>query len=176
MENEQKVNQLARKIGTTLIDSGMKFIQSSFHLEPIKKTSGDISALFKKYLPGIPINHLDNNYYTVPISQWKQMIEVDWTETKKWVEDKFDCDNFANYFSANMAMFYEINSVGRVYGKYYKGTQQFVDYHYWNVIITSDNEVYFFEPISGKLSEVKYEGGMILINGNKYEPISIYLG
>lgn len=177
MANEiEKVNQIAKKLGLILIDSGMRFIQSAFHLNPIKVSGEEITQILRKYFVSEKITHLDSYYYLIPISQWRELIAVDWTDTKKWVVDKFDCDNFSNYFAANMSMFYEINSVGRVYGKYYQGTNQFVGYHYWNVLITAEKEIWFFEPGNDKMTEAKYEGGMLLINGNKYEPVSFYFG
>lgn len=176
MANETQVNNIAKQIGILLIDNGMKMIQSAFKLNPIKVTGAEITQAIVKYLPSVNLTHLDDWYYLIPISQWKELIAVDWTDTKKWVIDKFDCDNFGNYFSANMAMFYEINSAGRVYGKFYRGTQNFVGYHYWNIIIDSNKDIWFFEPESDKMTEVAYKGGQILIGGNKYEVISIWLG
>lgn len=176
MENEQAVNNIAKKLGNLLISSGMNFLQSAFHLEPIKISGGEVNTILRKYFPTEPISHLDGYYYLIPISQFKEIIEYDWVSTKEWIAEKRDCDNFANAFSANMSMYYEINSVGRVYGKFYSGTQKFVDYHYFNVIIDSNKNIWFFEPKTDKLTEVKYEGGMILINGNKYEVIHFLFG
>lgn len=176
MNNEEKVNQIARKLGLILVNSGMNMLQSAFHLEPIKISSTEINQIILKYLPSVGISHLDGWYYLIPLYQWKQLIEFDWVDTKKWILDARDCDNFSNAFSANASMYYEINSVGRVYGKYYKGTQEFVDYHYWNVIITAEKEIWFFEPQNDKLTEAKYQGGLLLIGGNRYDPLNFYFG
>jgi len=173
---DEIVNQISKKIGMLLIDNGMRFLQQAFHLAPIKVSSAEINQILRPYFPSNNITHLDGFYHLIPINQWRELIAVDWTDTKKWVLDFFDCDQFSNYFSANMAMFYEINSVGRVYGKLWKGTDQFVDYHYFNVIIDSDKKIWFFEPASDKMSEVAYQGGMLLIGGNRYECISFVFG
>ena len=176
MENEEKVNQIARKFGLILTSSGMNMLQSAFHLEPVQISGEQMNTILRKYFKIEPISHLDGYYYLIPIYQWRQLIEYDWVDTKKWLTDKRDCDNFANAFAANISMYYEINSAGRVYGKLYSGTYKFLDYHYFNVIIDSDKKIWFFEPGNDKLTEVAYEGGMILIGGNKYEVIQFIFG
>ena len=176
MADQTQVKNITLQLGLLLINNGMKFIQSAFHLNPIKVSSADITQAITKYLPSVNLTHLDDFYALIPISQWKELIAVDWTDTKKWVTDVFDCDNFSNYFSANIACFYEINSAGRVYGKFYRGTQTFVGYHYWNIIIDANKDIWFFEPESDKMTEMPYKGGQILISGNKYELISIWIG
>jgi len=174
--SQEQVNQLWLKLALILINNGISMLEKAFNLTPSILTYNDITQILRQYFPTQQITHLDNNYRVIPIEQWRQLIAVDWTDTKKWVLDYFDCDNFSNYFAANMAFFYEINSVGRVYGKLYKGTDQFVAYHYFNVIITSDRKIWFFEPENDTLTETDYQGGILLIGGNKYEPISFIFG
>jgi len=176
MDDTQPVNEIARKLGNLLINKGIDILVSSFHLEPVKVSSDEITQTIKQYFPSAPITHLDSWYYLIPIFQWKQIIESDWISEKKWIIDARDCDNFANAFAANASMYFLLNSVGRVYGKLYKGTNQFLVYHYWNVIITPDKKIWFFEPHSDKLEETNYQGGMLLIGGNLYVPISFMFG
>jgi hypothetical protein len=172
----QQVDEFWLKLALILIDKGMGMLKKAFHLSPSVLTADEITQILRKYFPTQSIVHLDNRYQVIPIEQWRELIRADWTDTKNWVLDFADCDNFANYFSANMSMFYEINSVGRVYGKLYKGTDKFLGYHYWNVIITSNKEIWFFEPQSDKLEETNYQGGTLLLGGNKYEPLSFMFG
>ena len=169
---QEQVNHFAKKLGLLLVDNGMKFLESVFHLNPVSITGGEVNIILNKYF-SLPITHFDNKYNCIDWVTWQDLFVYDWVDTKIWILDYRDCDNFANAFSANMSMFYEINSVGRVYGKFYSGTT-FAGYHYWNVIITSDKKIYFFEPSSDKW--VKYEGGLLMIGGNKYEPISFVFG
>jgi len=176
MTKEQQVNEIAKKIGMVLVDSGTRMIQSAFHLTPVKVSGSEINDIVRHYFPSINITHLDGYYYLLPLAQWKELIRVDWTDTKKWILDARDCDNFSNAFASNMSIFYECNSAGLVYGKFYKGMNNFVGYHYWNIIITAEKEIWFFEPSSDKLTEAKYQGGVLLIGGNKYEVVSMRFG
>ncbi len=174
--SEKAVNKLALKLGNTLIDSGMKMIASAFHIKS-KKIDGDkITSVVKQYFPKARITHLDRYYYTIPIETWRELISYDWLKTKKWVAEKRDCDNFSNAFASNMSMFYEINSVGRVYGKLYTKEGDFIAWHYWNVIIDNMNRLWFFEPRRDKLAESWYRGGDVIVGLFKYEPVHFYFG
>ena len=168
------LQEIAYKLGLMLIDRGMSILSSTFGLSPIKVSSTEITGIIKKAFPSSSVSHLDNYYYLISADQWKKIIEIDWVDTKDWLKEKRDCDNFANAFCSNASMFYEVNSAGRVYGKLYRGTQEFVGYHYWNVLITDKKEIYFLEPMNDKIT--KYEGGMLLIGTDKYEPVSFYFG
>jgi hypothetical protein len=172
--DQQQVNQISKQIGLLLVNNGIKFLEQAYHLVPISVPSSDINTIMRQYFPSTPITHFDGKYNLIDWTQWQDLLLYDWVDTKKWVLDYRDCDNFANAFSANMSMFYEINSAARVYGKLYRGLTDFVGYHYFNVIITSDKSVYFLEPNTDKW--VKYEGGEIIIGGNKYEAISFVFG
>ena len=172
---QQKVNSIAQKIALILIDRGISILKLAFHLDPILISNESITDTLRKYFPKEPITHLDSYYYLISIEQWKELIRADWVDTKNWLADKFDCDNFANAFASNMSMYFEVNSVGRVYGKLYKDNK-FIAYHYFNCIIDSEKRIWFFEPINDKLSEVAYQGGLILLGGDRYEPISFFFG
>jgi hypothetical protein len=84
---------------------------------------------------------LDDKYYTTNMDTIKQIIKWDWTDTRKYLEDTFDCDKFATYFKSRMAIDFGINAIGIV-----------LDYssaHAYNIIITKDNQGvkwYLYEP------------------------------
>lgn len=170
----EQVNNIAKQLGLLLVDNGIKFLESAFHLAPISVGVLEVNTILKDYFPNTPIGHFDGKYNLITWEQWEQLLLYDWTDTKKWILDYRDCDNFANSFAANMSMFYEINSAGRVYGRLYRGLNEFLDFHYWNVVITSDRSIYFIEPNTDKWT--KYEGGTLVIGGNKYEVVSFTFG
>jgi len=75
---------------------------------------------------------LDDKYYTTDMDTMKQIIKWDWTDTRKYLEDTFDCDKFATYFKSRMAIDYGINAIGII-----------LDYssaHAYNIIITKDSQ------------------------------------
>jgi len=84
---------------------------------------------------------LDGTYYTVDLDTFKKIIEWDWTDTRKYLEDTFDCDKFAMYFKSRMAIDFGINAIGVV-----------LDYsseHAYNLIIVKDQQGvkwYLYEP------------------------------
>jgi hypothetical protein len=55
---------------------------------------------------------LDRTYYTVTIDMFKKIIYWDWTDTKKYLYDMFNCNKFAMYFKARLAINFGFNAVG----------------------------------------------------------------
>ena len=175
MENEIEVNKIARKLGNLLIDNGIKFMRSAFHIEPKLFEYSEFRNMVLAKFPNTTISLMDKKYYAITFWQWKQLIDEDWTHLKKWIIDKYDCDNFAYSFSSYASQVFEINTGGVVYGIVYdKNTGKQIDYHCWNLIITkeADNTVnfYFYEPINNLYSE--YLGGDIIIGNWKYKCLS----
>ena len=84
---------------------------------------------------------LDNNYYAVDMETFKKIVEWDWTDTRKYIADTFDCDKFAMYFKARVAIDFGVNAVGIV-----------LDYsssHAYNIVILKDQQGvkwYLYEP------------------------------
>lgn len=84
---------------------------------------------------------LDGNYYTVDMDTFKKIVEWDWTDTRKYIDDTFDCDKFAMYFKSRMAIDFGINAIGVI-----------LDYsvgHAYNLVILKDAQGvkwYLYEP------------------------------
>jgi len=106
------------------------------------------------------IKALDTKFWTCNESDWKKIIDWDWTNEKKYVTEQYDCDNFAFNFKARVARKFGVNSVGLV-----------IDYsggHAYNLIVFSDGTWKIFEPQSDRWPELgtglyKFEEGFILI-------------
>jgi len=94
---------------------------------------------------------LDGTYYTVGMETFKKIVSWDWTDTRKYVLDRFDCDKFAIYFKSRMAVDFGINSVGVI-----------LDYsagHAYNLVILKDSQGVkwmLFEPQNDSI--FTYEG------------------
>jgi len=83
---------------------------------------------------------LDNKYWCCSRLDFDAIIKWDWTDNKKYIAEKYDCDNFAFSFKARMDRRFHLNNVGLV-----------IDYsggHAYNVIVFSDGTVTLFEPQS----------------------------
>jgi len=102
-----------------------------------------------KSIPNIDNNfwlRLDGRYYTVSIDDLKEIIKWDWTDNKKYLYDLFDCDKFAMYFKARMAIMFHINLIALV-----------LDYssqHAYNIVFPFENgriTAYIYEPQTDEL-------------------------
>lgn len=173
-----EVNNLARKIGRTLIEAGLKMIASAFHIQPQQITYQEMSGLIASKLAKYPAGQnpnsglMDGNYFLIDIATWKEIIATDWTENKQYLVDKWDCDNFAYTFAAHVSEIFDI-SVSTCYGEVYnKDTGKFLNWHYWNTIMTYEADgkhLYFFEPQTGEIVEIVGQQDIILGNW-KYVP------
>jgi len=105
---------------------------------------------------------LDSKYWTCTRLDFDAIIKWDWTDNKKYVAEKYDCDNFAFSFKARMDRKFHLNNVGLV-----------VDYsggHAYNCVVFSDGTAELFEPQSDLFTTsqlgtgyYKCESGFILI-------------
>ena len=83
---------------------------------------------------------LDSKYFVCDEKSMKAIIDWDWTDNKKYVADKYDCDNFAFSFKSMVDKRFGLNNVGLV-----------IDYsggHAYNIIVFSDGTSKIFEPQS----------------------------
>jgi len=89
---------------------------------------------------GAQMTWLDNKYIAVPKQEFQKIIDWDWTDNKKYIAEKYDCDNFAFSFKARVDRRFHVNTVGLV-----------IDYdagHAYNIIIFADGTSKIFEPQS----------------------------
>ena len=91
---------------------------------------------------------LDGTYYTTDLETFKKIVEWDWTDTRKYLIDKFDCDKFAFYFKSRITIDFHVNAVGVI-----------LDYsagHAYNLVIIKDPSIgktswYLLEPQSDSI-------------------------
>ena len=104
-------------------------------------TSGQVyNSLLDKGIinTGMVRKNLDTKYWACGRLDFEAIINWDWTDKKKYVADKYDCDNFAFSFKARMDRKFHLNNVGLV-----------IDYsggHAYNCVIFSDGTAELFEP------------------------------
>ena len=65
----------------------------------------------------------DGKYYIPSWKNMKEIIEKTHVERKKYLINRFDCQNFAGYFKNYVALKFHINNVGRVLN--YEGMHSF---------------------------------------------------
>lgn len=144
----QKVNRLARQMGQVLAMSGIKMLKSAFHLKPKQHFAHELNVLLKDKVPSRSFS--DSIYYAIDWETWKSIIEVDWTDKKKYLIDKWDCDNFAFAFAARMSEIYDLNTAGVVYGTLFDDVGKKIGGHAFNVIVSHDESgmhVHWYEPM-----------------------------
>jgi hypothetical protein len=116
-----------------------------FSLQPASLTESEINAVVNDIKSRGGMQgwlRLDGTYYTTDIDTFKKIVDWDWTDTRKYLVDTFDCDKFAMYFKARQAIDFRLNSIGMV-----------IDYsagHAYNIIIIKD-------PSTGKVTWYLYE-------------------
>lgn len=174
----QNANSIARSLGKTLVESGYKMIKSSFNITPQQVDSNTFIDFLLKKLPKCTLGLMDSNYFLTDIETWKNIIAEDWLQgTKKWIADKFDCDNFAYCFASHCSELYDI-SVSTCYGEvFHKDTNASLGFHYWNTITTKEADgkmhLYFYEPENDNYEEIP-DGTTTIVMGNmKYYALRI---
>ena len=109
---------------------------------------------------GMEIFALDNKYQVTTQKDMKKIIDWDWTDNKKYVAEKYDCDNFAFSFKAMVDKRFGLNGVGLV-----------IDYsggHAYNIVVFQDGSVKIFEPQSDRWpkagrGQYKFQNGSVII-------------
>jgi hypothetical protein len=172
----QNANSIARTLGKSLLEAGYKMLASSYNINSQQVYFNDFSALLQQKLPNVEQGLMDNNYYLIPFSVWKDIIASDWlSQTKQYVTDKYDCDNFAYTFAAHVSELFDI-SVATCYGEVFnKDTKVSLGLHYWNVIPTKEIDgslhIYFYEPQNNMYCEITGKTDITL--NMIYKPIKV---
>ena len=130
-------------------------LQSAFHIDPKIVTNLELQAQVKAKISLNSLTLVDGKYYLENWEIWKQIIETDWTDQKKYLTDRYDCDNFAYSFAARMSEIYGLNA-GIIQGWVYdKDTGKQISGHFWNVILTKEGKLYFYEPMNDNYIEAR---------------------
>jgi hypothetical protein len=163
---------LYRSLGSQLIDKGKWFLNQA---TPVKKTVYTAPQILSAVrtttkLDTGKVYSADEKHYTTDIDTWKLIIENDWTSKKKWIEDHFDCDNFAGSFTAHCADIYGLNSAGRVTVELRDAvTDKHIGYHRCVIIVDDKLDCYLLESQDDRI--IKMISDRFVIGNWRYIPI-----
>ena len=105
--------------------------------------------------------NLDNKYWVCDKIEFQKVVDANTIDEKKYIVDKFDCDNFAFAFKAQVAMQYNLNNVGLV-----------IDHsggHAYCVVVFSNSSAQLFEPQNdrwitpGESKSYTFKEGIVII-------------
>ncbi len=132
-----------------LVNELYNYYVPPFKISRVQLSESDIQSVINSiYNKSRPAGwlRLDGTYYTTDPQTFNNIIKWDWTDTRKYVTDTFDCDKFAMYFKARMAIDFGINAIGIV-----------IDYsagHAYNLVILKSSQGinwYLYEPQNDSL-------------------------
>jgi len=172
MKNNTKVNKIARKMGITLLGTGITMLKSAFNLTPKQLTYNDMLVFMKEETAGQKLNYIslaDTYYYVIPWKQFKEIIDtlLNWLKSIPYIKDKMDCDDFAYLFSTLISVIFGLNSQGVVHGRVNIG-------HFWNAIVAEKDgqlKLFYYDVKRGTYMEHE-KGRPVIMKGWSYLPDS----
>jgi len=171
MAQKETIQKLNRKVGSLLVKMGVLRIQVAFQIKPTIVDGSKFRNELRNTTDISTISIMDRKYYMTDWETWKEIIELDWTDQKKYIKEQYDCDDFAFSFKARASEVFGLNSVMACYGKIYnKDTGALIGSHYWNIILTDDNKAYYYEPITDKYAEASNN---VVIGNWRYSPVHL---
>jgi len=161
MANEKRVNQIGRKIGMALINSGTKMVRSAFDLTPKVYSSSDIQDTIKP-LVGLTqpstVSCSDGKYNVVDWETWEWIKDLDLIDQMLWIENYHDCDNFAFHFASRASALYLLNSCGVAFGALYNDAGKWIGNHAFNIIAVDKGnglEFILYEPMNDNFATIR---------------------
>ena len=97
-------------------------------------------------MPNIPTIQYDTKFVLIGWDKWLEMFDNILLKRIDYYAEVFDCDNYAYLVSSLSSLFLLVNSCGNAHGQVFdKNTGKLITGHYFNIIVTKDNEVYLFD-------------------------------
>ena len=171
--NEQQLNTIAHKFGMSLLDAGIKMVRSAY--KDFKPTKVPFSTL-NGYLSVLGINpgtnQLDADYFITSWNKWQFINETTTIDRITYITDQFDCDNYAFLYSSLSSLLFGLTSPV-VYGAIYDNQNgKLINYHYFNLIMCDNGDVYVYEPMKNMSVQLK-KLMPIIIDGWQYKILKI---
>jgi len=137
------------KIASRVEQVGANALTKAFKLKPVIWPQLSLKEFLQDQLGKKVYALFDQKYYFVPWGDWQNLIEVDWVDTKTYLKDRRDCDNFSFAFASRMSILYGLNTAGVVRAERYdRETGEKVG-HLFNAIVTREGgqfKLYWYEP------------------------------
>lgn len=171
------VNSIARKMGTTLITSGIKMVKSSLDLITNQIDATKIAQAFVNVgLGDLPMTPLDSDYKTITWDDWQPILGTlkDIASYFPWTAEYFDCDQRASFVKALADTFTGINSMGLAYvNLYHSKTGVYLTRHWVDMVLTTDGKLHIFDIDNNGGTITEMAKGQLMVGGNwRYEIIS----
>ena len=135
-----------------LENSARTMARSALDLNVDTRTSTQAREFIEPFFPQAKFVFLDGTYKTISWDNWKDIIEWDITDLKKYKSETFDCDDFAYSFKYSVLKTLEIPCF-IVHGHCYDKESNWKFGHFWNAMI-ADGKLYFYEPIYDRWAEI----------------------
>ena len=162
-----------RKLGATLENRGKWFLKNAFKV--------NYRIVSKEHIKHAILNATgktpylaDRKYYLTDWETCLQLLKYDWVDKKKYLTDRYDCDNFSDSLAARMAEIYDLNNFGRLTcnGKKLKTGETFG--HRASIAVDSDLNVYAIEPQTDEYVKIK-RGKPIILEKLNWELTPTYI-
>ena len=103
----------------------------------------------------------DGYYYIPTFDDWVKIVNYLKKKVPKYLSDKFDCEDFADWFRVKTAETFGINTLATVYGWVPSGR------HGWNIFYAKDDGWFQLESQTGEIRD---------IDNPEYKPDEIVIG
>ena len=168
MNDKLQQLKLYKYLGQQLGIKSVYFLEHAFNVKPTTLTKSELVQIVKDKTGTITYS-ADKIHYFTDWETWKQLIEYDWTDKKKYLADRYDCDNFSGSFSARMAEIYGLNTAGRLYCDVYnKDTGVKIAAHVAILIVDKDKRVFLMESQTDNLIEITAPTQKLIIGSWRY--------
>jgi hypothetical protein len=167
MNNQAKINEFNRRLGSWLLNTGLNLLRDSFKdLTVVDYSFSDVKTLILNLGLNIPLNQFDYRYYTTSWGGWQLLIDTVILDKALYIAEKRDCDNFAFLMTSLSSFIIGLNTCGAAYGIVYNAkTGATIGGHYFNTIFTSDGSLYLIDTLNSYPDFVKIERGKPIILG-----------
>jgi hypothetical protein len=171
---QQQVNDMIRKIGSSLITIGSQILRNAFSgLKPMTFNIDKIkSSLDKAGLP-ITLYSYDGQFSFIDWDTWEIITDLVLLDKTLYLAERRDCDNYTYLFSSLASWLFGLNTCGAAMGTIYNSnTGERIGGHLFNLIITFDGKVYLFDTLNFGFCLVE-KGKQIIINHWRYTITSV---